>query len=46
MTISAATTSMWSFFSPRYRICEANGFNYLLQEGTVLDWGKTTVVLE
>ena len=46
VTIFAETSSKWAYFSPRFRICEANGFNYLLQEGTVLDWGKTSVVLE
>ena len=44
--IYAASSSRANLFSPRFRICESNGFHHLLQQGVVLDWGKTSVIFE
>ena len=46
VSIFAEASSKYSYFSPRFRICEANGFHYLLQPGTTITWGGSTVVFE
>ena len=46
VTIFVDASSKYEYFSPRFRICEANGFNYLVQAGTSLTWGNTTVTFE
>lgn len=46
VTIFADSISKYEYFSPRFRICESNGFNYLVQAGTSLTWGNTTVTFE